>query len=96
MEKITEYIQFLTEVVIMIFIDSKIDNNYYLFGVYEKKSVLRSRAWMEHVDIIWKSFEEADRITFLLQNISSEILPQLSQDLKWKVSISKGKCPWKG
>ena len=72
MEKITEYIQFLTEVVIMIFIDSKIDNNYYLFGVYEKKSVLRSGAWMEHVDIIWKSFEEADRITFLLQNISSE------------------------
>ena len=59
----------------MIFIDSKIDNNYYLSGVYEKKSVLRSGAWMEHLDIVRKSFEEPDRITFLLQSISSEILP---------------------
>ena len=55
--------------------DSKIDNNYYLSGVYEKKSVIRSGAWMEHVDIVRKSFEEPDRITFLLQSISSEMLP---------------------
>ena len=50
----------------MIFIDSKIGNNYYLSGVYEKKSVLRSGAWMEYMDIVRKSFEEPDRITFLL------------------------------
>ena len=66
----------------MIFIDSKIGNNYYLSGVYEKKSVLRSGAWMEYMDIVRKSFEEPDRITFLLQNISLEILPLLNQDLK--------------
>ena len=48
----------------MIFIDSKIGNNYYLSGVYEKKSVLRSGAWMEYMDIVRKSFEEPEQNNF--------------------------------